>query len=125
MTILYSLSKTSKLKHEESRLKCLTHHGLWNLLTLCHNLLQKVKVVEFRLAHFHVLFIFFFWGLLYFLSLLIFLLGLFTLFFIFYFLFFFYFYKIWENNLQKAKYVHIYKTIKVNSKFMNPIIIGL
>ena len=51
-----------KLKHDKSRLNCLTHHGLWHLLTLCHNQLQKVKVVAFRLAHFHVLFIFFLLG---------------------------------------------------------------
>ena len=65
----------------------------------------KVKVVAFGLAHFQVLFyLFFLLGSMYFLSPLIFLLGLLPSFFIFYFLFFF---KIWENNLQKARYVHI------------------
>ena len=84
-------------------------------------LVVKVKVVPFGLAHFQVLFPFSF-GVYIFVSPLIFLLGLFTLFLAFY--YFFIFFKIWENNLQKARYVRIYQTIKFNSKFMNPIIIG-
>ena len=49
------------------------------------------------MSYFHL----FLFGCIFFLSPLIFLLGIFTIFFIFI------FFKIWENNLQKARYVHI------------------
>ena len=67
-----------------------------------------------------LIFISFFLCGLFFLSPLIILLGFYPL---FNFLLFFIFQNM-GKQLEKARYVHIYKTIIVNSKIMNPIVIG-